>query len=81
MKFFFFLTSFRSENSRVRWGAFLVEDSKTEENFLVGNSLSAGIFLFKIRAQLEFFVLKTRAMKNLAFWLFTHFIINIKLYI
>ena len=77
MKFFFFLTSFRSENSRALGGAFL-----PEENFLVGNSLSAGIFLFKIRAHLEFFVLKTRAMKkNLAFWLFTHFIINIKLYI
>lgn len=64
MKFFFFLTSFRSENSRAPGGAFLVEDSKTEENFLVGNSLAAGIFLFKIRAQLEFFVLKTRAMKK-----------------
>lgn len=43
----------------------MVEDSKTEENFLVGNSLAAGIFLFKIRAQLEFFVPKTRAMKKL----------------
>lgn len=47
-----------------RGGVFLVEDSKTEKNFLVGNSLAAGIFLFKIRAQLEFFVPKTRAMKK-----------------
>ena len=59
MKFLFFLTSFRSENSRALGGAFL-----TEENFLVGNSLSAGSFLFKIRAQLEFFVPKTRTMKK-----------------
>ena len=58
MKFFFFLTSFRSENSRELGGI------SNRGKFSGGKLAVCWNFFLKIRAQLEFFVLKTRAMKK-----------------